>query len=173
MEQTKQLTPAIAQHIHALWADPCVKHVMRVRSAFSPALLYVDDALGALFDRVLRIASPGYAMTADDYMRTRVTTTGMNQNVIVAPADGLPAGSAYTQLHVLDVGGRKSERKKWRPAQVFSGDTCAYLFVVAASDYDEGTYEDADANRLHDALALFGEFLVSKSNPPPPRLGLG
>lgn len=61
--------------------------------------------------------------------------------------------SALDTLHrMFDVGGQRSERKKW--IHCFEGVT-AVLFLVAISGYDATLLEDGDANQMQEALMLF------------------
>ena len=53
---------------------------------------------------------------------------------------------------MVDVGGQRSERKKW--IHCFENVT-AVLFVVAISEYDQTLFEDGTVNRLQEALTLF------------------
>lgn len=56
------------------------------------------------------------------------------------------------QFHMFDVGGQRSERRKW--IQCF-GDVTAIMFVAACSGYDMVLREDNSQNRLTEALELF------------------
>jgi guanine nucleotide-binding protein subunit alpha len=53
---------------------------------------------------------------------------------------------------MFDVGGQRSERKKW--IHCFENVT-ALLFLVAISGYDQCLVEDKDANQMQEALMLF------------------
>lgn len=55
-------------------------------------------------------------------------------------------------LRMFDVGGQRSERKKW--IHCFE-DVTALLFLVAISGYDQFLTEDKDTNQMHEALMLF------------------
>lgn len=57
---------------------------------------------------------------------------------------------------MFDVGGQKSERKKW--IHCFDNVDCV-LFVVAMSEYDQVLFEDHCVNRMHDSLTLFKEIV--------------
>jgi guanine nucleotide-binding protein subunit alpha, other len=58
---------------------------------------------------------------------------------------------------MMDVGGQRSERKKW--IHCFEGVQCL-LFMAALSGYDQCLVEDVNANQMHEAFMLF-ESLVN------------
>lgn len=62
-------------------------------------------------------------------------------------------------FRMVDVGGQRSERKKW--VHCFQ-DVTAILFVVAMNSYDMRLYEDENVNRMHEAIQLFDEICNSK-----------
>ena len=59
---------------------------------------------------------------------------------------------------IIDVGGQRSERKKW--VHCFQ-DVTAILFIAAISEYDQTLYEDDARNRLHESLDLFEKVVTS------------
>jgi len=54
----------------------------------------------------------------------------------------------------VDVGGQRSERRKW--IHCFDSVT-AVLFCAALSEYDQKLYEDQTVNRMVEALTIFQE----------------
>ena len=52
----------------------------------------------------------------------------------------------------IDVGGQRSERKKW--IHCFS-DLKLLLFLTAVSEYDQVLAEDQSTNRMRESLGLF------------------
>ena len=56
------------------------------------------------------------------------------------------------QITLIDVGGQRSERKKW--LNCFDSVN-AVVFVVAMSEYDQVLNEDAKVNRMHESIRLF------------------
>jgi len=56
------------------------------------------------------------------------------------------------KFKLVDVGGQRSERKKW--ASCFE-NVKALIFVSALSDYDLTCYEDNETNRLTESLTIF------------------
>lgn len=71
-----------------------------------------------------------------DILRCRARTTGIIETVIDVKSH---------KLHMLDVGGQKSERRKW--IHCFS-DVTSILFLVSLSGYDQCLVEDKDAVRF-------------------------
>jgi len=55
-------------------------------------------------------------------------------------------------FHVFDVGGQKSERKKW--IHCFEMVT-AVIFVASMNCYDEVMFEDEEKNSMVDSIELF------------------
>ncbi|CAN0405299.1 unnamed protein product, partial [Discosporangium mesarthrocarpum] len=57
-------------------------------------------------------------------------------------------------FEMYDVGGQRNERKKW--IHCFD-DVTAVIFVAALSEYDQCLFEDANTNRMCEAIDLFNE----------------
>eukprot|EP00794_Sanderia_malayensis_P007141 gene7141-7946_t len=73
-----------------------------------------------------------------------------------------PAGCVENQnLHfkMFDVGGQRSERKKW--IHCFEGVT-AIIFCVSLSAYDLVLAEDEETNRMHESMKLFDSICNNK-----------
>ncbi len=62
-------------------------------------------------------------------------------------------------FRVFDVGGQRSERKKW--IHCFE-DVTAIIFIVALSEYDQVLVEDETTNRMHESLRLFDSICNNK-----------
>ncbi|NWT48405.1 GNAO protein, partial [Chroicocephalus maculipennis] len=60
---------------------------------------------------------------------------------------------------LFDVGGQRSERKKW--IHCFE-DVTAIIFCVALSGYDQVLHEDETTNRMHESLKLFDSICNNK-----------
>jgi guanine nucleotide-binding protein subunit alpha len=62
-------------------------------------------------------------------------------------------------IHIYDVGGQRSERKKW----IYCFDNVAsIIFCVALSEYDQNLLEEKTQNRLEESLTLFDSVVNSR-----------
>uniref|UniRef100_A0A674A819 Guanine nucleotide binding protein (G protein), alpha transducing activity polypeptide 1 n=1 Tax=Salmo trutta TaxID=8032 RepID=A0A674A819_SALTR len=114
--------------------------------------LWKDTGIQACYDRVHspgldqpipRLVQPGYIPTEQDMLRSRVKTTGIIETQF---------GLKDLNFRMFDVGGQRSERKKW--IHCFEGVTCI-IFIAALSAYDMVLVEDDEVNRMHESLHLF------------------
>ena len=55
-------------------------------------------------------------------------------------------------FEIYDVGGQRSERKKWLP---LLNNVTAIIFVAALLEYDQKLQEDLRMNRMVEAIGLF------------------
>ncbi|KJE93958.1 guanine nucleotide binding protein [Capsaspora owczarzaki ATCC 30864] len=125
-------------HIKSLWADNGIKECYNRSNEYQ-----LNDSAGYFFDNVNRLVEKGYNPSEMDMLRMRIVTTGIFETRFQISG---------VQFHMFDVGGQRSERRKW--IQCF-GDVTAIIFVVAASAYDQVLREDASQNRLRESLELF------------------
>jgi len=141
------LPPDIAMLIMDLWSDPAVKNLFRDRAVH---FVHIGDAIGYYLDNLERIADPGYVPTEQDIIRSRVKTTGIIEKRF-----------EYKKMNfrVFDVGGQRSERKKW--IHCFEDVTCV-IFCVATSAFDESLIEDEQTNRLQESMVLFDSICNNK-----------
>lgn len=139
------LTPSIGKDIKALWHDPAIKTAYSRSSEFQ-----LNDSAGYYFDAIDRISVPDYEITEQDVLRSRTKTTGIIETEFDA---------ADTHFKMVDVGGQRSERKKW---MYCFQDVTAVIFCVAMSEYDLKLYEDDATNRMHESLKLFKEICNTK-----------
>jgi guanine nucleotide-binding protein G(i) subunit alpha len=135
----------LAAAVDALWKDT------GVQLAFSRAHEYqLNDSAKYYLSEVLRFAGPSYVPTDIDVLHSRVKTTGITETKF--KVDKLT-------YRMFDVGGQRSERKKW--IHCFDNVT-AVVFLVAISAYDQKLVEDEDVNRMTEALNLFESTCNSK-----------
>uniref|UniRef100_A0A3Q3XBW4 Uncharacterized protein n=1 Tax=Mola mola TaxID=94237 RepID=A0A3Q3XBW4_MOLML len=121
-----------------LWKDT------GIQACFDRASEYqLNDSAGYYLNDLERLIQPGYVPTEQDVLRSRVKTTGIIETQF-----------SFKDLHfrMFDVGGQRSERKKW--IHCFEGVTCI-IFIAALSAYDMVLVEDDEVNRMHESLHLF------------------
>jgi hypothetical protein len=117
--QVTSLPPALAQDIKMLWQDKGVQLTFKSRHLYQ-----LGDSAGYYFDNLDRIAASEYVPSEDDVLRIRVKTTGIQE---------IPFTANDVNFRMVDVGGQRSERKKW--IHCFQ-DVTAVIFCVAMSEYD-------------------------------------
>ncbi|PWN41023.1 guanine nucleotide-binding protein alpha-3 subunit [Ceraceosorus guamensis] len=139
------LEPAMAKAVEALWADPIVATVVDRSSEF-----YLMDSAPYFFNNVSRIASPDYIPNEDDVLRARSKTTGITETRF---------NMGQLSIHLFDVGGQRSERKKW--IHCFEAVT-SIIFCVALSEYDQVLLEESGQNRMAESLVLFESVVNSR-----------
>ena len=100
----------------------------------------------SFFTDVLRIGTPNYLPTENDVLRARLKTTGitetrftMGQLQCVTSPRSLHLVSTLSRIHMFDVGGQRSERKKW--IHCFESVT-SIIFCTALSEYDQVLLEE-------------------------------
>eukprot|EP01126_Amoeba_proteus_P036095 TRINITY_DN3665_c0_g1_i17.p1 TRINITY_DN3665_c0_g1~~TRINITY_DN3665_c0_g1_i17.p1 ORF type:complete len:316 (+),score=61.87 TRINITY_DN3665_c0_g1_i17:1-948(+) len=140
-----KLTPEMGEMITTLWKDPGFVEIYSRRSEYQ-----LIDSIDYYVHEIERISRNGYVPTEQDVLRSRVQTTGLIETEFSVQ---------NTKFVLVDVGGQRSERKKW---MYCFEDVTAVLFVVALSGFDLTLYEDRTTNRMHEALKLFHEICVSK-----------
>ncbi|SCZ95174.1 BZ3500_MvSof-1268-A1-R1_Chr11-2g03331 [Microbotryum saponariae] len=128
----------VTQALIALWAEPTTKACVAKSREFQ-----LNDSASYYFDSAARIGAADYVPTDQDILRSRVKTTGLTEERFQV---------GMLQYVVFDVGGQRSERKKW--IHCFE-NVNVLIFLVAISEYDQTLYEDSDINRMNEAAGLF------------------
>lgn len=139
------LSPEIALAIESLWHDPIIPSVMDRSSEF-----YLMDSATYFFQHVRRIGSPDYIPDEADVLRARTKTTGISETRF---------NMGVLSIHMFDVGGQRSERKKW--IHCFEAVT-SIIFCVALSEYDQVLLEESGQNRMQESLVLFESVINSR-----------
>jgi len=133
-----KLESAVAHAMKAVWDDPAVKQAYVHRSKF---VLY--DSTSYFVGRLDAVVERDYLPSEMDIFRSRVPTTGIVETTF--QIDG-------NKFKMIDVGGQRSERKKW--IHCFESVT-AVLFVANIGAYDQFLYEDAQTPCVTEALNLY------------------
>jgi hypothetical protein len=94
-----ELTPALARLVELLWRDGGVQAAYARRSEFQ-----LIDSAHFFFEHVQRIAAADFVPTDGDILTTRLRTTGIVEMEFTLQR---------AKFRVMDVGGQRSERKKW------------------------------------------------------------
>jgi len=139
------ITVAIASDVKELWADPGIQKAYQRQHEFQ-----LNDSAKFYFEAIDRLAADDYIPTEQDVLRSRAKTTGIIETEFTVEK---------TNFKMVDVGGQRSERKKWM--HCFQ-DVTAVIFCVAMSEYDLTLYEDDETNRMHESLKLFKEICNSR-----------
>lgn len=136
-----ELTPELVNLMKKLWSDA------GVQQCFARSREYqLNDSAAYYLNSLDRISQPNYIPTQQDVLRTRVKTTGIvethfsfkglhfkwvcNGCKLIASGHCLTSPSLSFYCRMFDVGGQRSERKKW--IHCFEGVT-AIIFCVALS----------------------------------------
>jgi len=139
-DEETPMTEELGKKILDLWADPGIQKTFENSSKF-----LLHDSTSYFFNRLSEIALPEYIPTQQDVLRTRVPTTGIVEMEFVVEDNF---------FKMVDVGGQRSERKKW--IHCFEKVT-AVLFVASISAYNQVLFEENTVNRMEEALTLFEE----------------
>ena len=135
----------IGKSLKALWADSGVKKCYERSREYQ-----LGDSAKYFFDSLDRLCDPSYVPTEEDVLRTRVKTTGI-----------LNCKFEYktVSFNLIDVGGARSERKKW----IYAFDNVtSIIFCVGMSEYDLLLAEDEETNRMKESLKLFGAIINNR-----------
>ncbi|KAI6225710.1 Guanine nucleotide-binding proteinG(O) subunit alpha [Aphelenchoides besseyi] len=141
MEDTEPFSDDLLYAMKRLWADSGVQECFNRSNEYQ-----LNDSAKYFLDDLDRLGQPNYQPTEQDILRTRVKTTGI-----------VEVHFTFKNLNfkLFDVGGQRSERKKWR-------DVTAIIFCVAMSEYDQVLHEDETTNRMHESLKLFDSICNNK-----------
>jgi len=139
------ITKSIANDVKVLWEDAGIQQAYARQSEFQ-----LNDSARYYFEAIDRLAAEDYIPSEQDVLRSRAKTTGIIETEFTV---------MKTSFKMVDVGGQRSERKKWM--HCFQ-DVTAVIFCVAMSEYDLNLYEDDETNRMHESLKLFREICNSR-----------
>ncbi|GAA5946696.1 hypothetical protein JCM3775_003136 [Rhodotorula graminis] len=143
---TNGLREEVAEALSAFVKDESVSRVVA-----QSGRLHLNDSADYFFTSIARICEPSYLPSVQDVLRSRVRSTG-----IVEDKFDVGAGK---RLLVVDVGGQRSERKKW--IHCFE-NVDVLMFVIAISEYDQLLYEDERVNRLDESMQLWETIAQSR-----------
>mmetsp|Transcript_18691 Transcript_18691/g.29713 ORF Transcript_18691/g.29713 Transcript_18691/m.29713 type:complete len:295 (-) Transcript_18691:412-1296(-) len=128
--------------LKTMWKDEAIQTVYKYSSEFQ-----MIDSIDYFMTEIDRICEKDYIPSFMDSLRCRIRTTGIVETKFEVEK---------SQFTVIDVGGQRSERKKW--LHCFQ-DVTAVVFVAAVSEYNQVLFEDAKTNRLKESLSLFRQIV--------------
>ncbi|XP_058047366.1 guanine nucleotide-binding protein G(t) subunit alpha-3 [Ahaetulla prasina] len=139
------MTSELAGIVKRLWKDAGIQACFERASEYQ-----LNDSAAYYLNDLDRLTAPGYVPNEQDVLHSRVKTTGIIETQF-----------SFKDLHfrMFDVGGQRSERKKW--IHCFEGVTCI-IFCAALSAYDMVLVEDEEVNRMHESLHLFSSICNHK-----------
>ncbi|XP_069042166.1 guanine nucleotide-binding protein G(q) subunit alpha-like isoform X1 [Lepisosteus oculatus] len=126
------------QAIRSLWADLGIRQCYSQRRHF-----HLLDSTDYFMSNLERITAADYIPTSQDVLRVRLPTTGITE---------YPFTVEKMLLRIVDVGGQKSERRKW--IHCFENVT-SLIFLASLSEYDQVLEEQETDNRMEESKALF------------------
>ncbi|XP_030073352.1 guanine nucleotide-binding protein subunit alpha-15 isoform X2 [Microcaecilia unicolor] len=109
-----------AKAIQSIWNDPGIRMCYERRREY-----HLLDSASYYLSNLERIAQDGYLPTDEDILRIRMPTTGINEYCFSVEK---------MQLRIVDVGGQKSERKKW--IHCFE-NVISLIYLASLSEYDQ------------------------------------
>jgi GTPase SAR1 family protein len=140
----EDMTPAdterFARDMQILWKDPAIQETFAERDAFA-----FNEPTVSFLERIPEVLNPGYVTTLQDVFLSRVRTSGIVESTFRV---------ASNLVRIVDVGGQRTERKKW--IHCFKNVT-AVLFVADMTAYNSLLEEDGQTNGMDEALNLFSD----------------
>mmetsp|Transcript_21733 Transcript_21733/g.19167 ORF Transcript_21733/g.19167 Transcript_21733/m.19167 type:complete len:409 (+) Transcript_21733:91-1317(+) len=140
-----EINKEVANKIKIIWNNVDIKKAYDDRENLS-----IVDSAAYFFNEIDRISSIDYQPTERDILLVRTPTAG----IVSAKFD--INGNTF---HIYDAGGQKCERSKW--IHCFDNVT-AVIFIGSLSCFDQGLYETAYTNAMHETLMLWDEILNSR-----------
>ncbi|KAJ1337134.1 hypothetical protein BSLG_006607 [Batrachochytrium salamandrivorans] len=127
--------------IATLWKEKAVQSVVPLGPKY-----HIQDTASYFLSRAEVFGKLGYVPTNEDILHIRAPTLAVSETVF-------KIGIHHYRL--FDVGGQRGLRKQWAP---FFDNCHSVLFVTSIAGYDQTLQEESEvkANRLHDAIELFG-----------------
>jgi len=135
----------IGAYIKDLIHDPAITEAFKLYQK-----IHLLDSTRYYFDNIDRILQENYKPNDEDIVRSRTKTTGIQETKINL--------SSQEILVIIDVGGQRSERRKW--VMCFDNQLMSIIFFTSMNEYDFNLYEDRQTNRMLESLQLFSDICV-------------
>ncbi|KAI8094697.1 heterotrimeric G protein alpha subunit A [Thamnidium elegans] len=146
-DNRSQLNASVLDAIESIWADNNTKSIVQDRASE----FYLMDSASYFFDEIRRVSQSDYVPNDQDVLRARLKTTGITEIRF--------QHKKQTSIHMFDVGGQRSERRKW--IHCFDA-VSSIIFCVALNEYDQVLLEETKQNRMLESIALFESIVNSR-----------
>ncbi|GAA5901982.1 hypothetical protein JCM8208_006654 [Rhodotorula glutinis] len=146
LRERQPFPPQLLVPIKKFWADRGLQQVLKKDGSD----LLIPEYTYYFCSHLDRLFQPTYVPTEQDVLRCRQKTTGISETTF---------SNRGMQYRIFDVGGQRSERKKW--IHCFENVT-ALLFLASLAGYDQFLVEDRDSNQMQEALMLFDSICNSQ-----------
>ncbi|CAE6441827.1 unnamed protein product [Rhizoctonia solani] len=140
---------ACVDDLIALWEDEAVQ------TALAKQRPSIRESPGFFMDDLARVAARGYMPSADDILRARIKTVGVQEHHVRfdrGPDKGV-------EWIIYDVGGARSQRLRWAP---YFQAVNAIIFLAPISPFNQTLAEDPRMNRVKDSLLLWQEICKNR-----------
>jgi len=144
-EESEPFSPELVKALKSLWADRAVREAAVRGNEYQ-----LTESASYFLDSIDRFAASDYRPNDQDILLSRIKTTGIVE---------VKFQMKNVDFRVFDVGGQRSERKKW--IHCFE-DVNAIIFIAAISEYDQVLFEDETTNRMIESMRLFESICNSR-----------
>jgi len=141
----QQITAQVWEDFEILWKSTPIKNTFNNSNKFT-----IDDSTDYFLDKISVLKEKDYIPNDQDILRARILTPAIVETIFEKD---------HQRFKVLDVGGQRSERRKW--IYCFP-DVTVLIFVVAISEYDQFLREDMNTRRLDESLRVYSETVKNK-----------
>ncbi|KAI0817940.1 G-alpha-domain-containing protein [Xylaria sp. FL0064] len=139
----------VVEAVSSLWLDKGFQVAYKRRNEYQ-----LNDSTAYYAQEIQRLTAADYVPTDEDILWARWKTTGITETCFSDLS--LLKGR---ECRVFDVGGVRSERKKW--IHVFP-NASVVLFTLDTTAYVKGLFEDQTVNRMEEQLVLVDNIVNSR-----------
>jgi len=139
----RSLSPETAKHLTKMIANPTFAEILNSRGE----KMFLEGGVeGAKYflAHAEDFAKEDFKPTDAEILKARRKTTGIVETTFTVDK---------TRVTVIDVGGQRSERRKWMPC--FTNNLTAVIFLAAINEYDMILEEDGKTNKFAESVKLF------------------
>jgi guanine nucleotide-binding protein G(i) subunit alpha len=135
--ESSVVTKDVAAKVKKVWDSA------EFQKLISSGDVQIEDGALYFMNQLDRVCAKGYVPTSQDILHARQKSTGIVETQFE---------SNGALFRIVDVGGQRSERKKW---SVLFADITGIIFCADVSCYDTPLREDPNVNRMIDSLNTF------------------